>query len=507
MKDFRPDCAKAATLVTRHGYQCTQALSRHELLLSIVAELVKNEAPPAAPARRGQLFGDPLDLATLTALRSALRMSPDNAELTVVVLQALEDSEDTAAALEVIDAAAEKVWRGDDAALLASRALQKDGQAERAIELAPQTPEGAIVRIRALHALDRSEEARSAYKALVETSPAHEDIELEREIASVVPNVVKLRADGPKLRVIANDDTDDAEVDTLLEPTADPVAFKDVGGLNHVKKQIRKRIILPFQKPSLFQKFKKKLGGGILMYGPPGCGKTLLARATAGECDAEFFNIAISDVLDMYIGESERKLRALFERARSRTPAVLFFDEIEALGGRRGNSREATSTRIVSQFLAELDGFAQDNQGVLILGATNVPWSVDPAFRRPGRFDRVLFVPPPDASARSEILRLQLADRPVGDDINTEALAKKTSGFSGADLENLVETGADLAIEESLEAGDECPINHAMLVEALQEVRPTTTEWLTTARNYARYANEGGQYDEVLDFLSKHGKR
>ena len=448
-----------------------------------------------------------MDLSTLTALRSALRMSPDNAELTLVVLQALEDGDDTESAIQVIDAAPPKVWTGPDAALLGSRALLRDKQAERAIEMAPDTPEGANVRIRALQALDRSEEARAAYRELVASSPAHEDIELARDLAAVVPNVVKLRSDGPKLRVVANDDTDDGDVDTLVEPPSEPVAFRDVGGLENVKRQIRKRIILPFQKPSLFQKFKKKLGGGILMYGPPGCGKTLLARATAGECDAEFFNIAISDVLDMYIGESERKLRALFERARSRTPAVLFFDEIEALGGRRGNSREATSTRIVSQFLAELDGFAQDNQGVLILGATNVPWSVDPAFRRPGRFDRVLFVPPPDGSARAEILRIQLADRPVSNDIDTAALAKRTSGFSGADLENLVETGADLAIEASLEAGDECPIDHAMLIEALEEVRPTTTEWLTTARNYARYANEGGQYDEVLDFLSKHGKR
>ena len=248
------------------------------------------------------------------------------------------------------------------------------------------------------------------------------------------------------------------------------------------------------------------MGGGILLYGPPGCGKTLLARATAGECDAQFFNVAIQDVLDMYIGESERKLHAIFDEARRKTPSVLFFDEIEALGGKRQYTREGTASKLVSLFLAEMDGFAKDNQGVLILGATNVPWSIDPAFRRPGRFDRVLFVPPPDRDARASILNLHLAGRPVAAGIDTRVLAKGTSGFSGADLLEVVETAGDLAIEASLAAGNESPITQVMLKDALDDVKPTTLEWLTTARNYARYANEGGQYDEVLAFLKKHGK-
>ena len=168
------------------------------------------------------------------------------------------------------------------------------------------------------------------------------------------------------------------------------------------------------------------------MYGPPGCGKTLLARGTAGECGAKFFNVAITDVLDMYIGESERKLHELFEQARRGAPAVVFFDEIEALGGKRQFSREATSAKLVSQFLTELDGFSQNNHGVLILAATNVPWAVDPAFRRPGRFDRVLFVPPPDQAARQTILDLLLQGRPVSGDIDTRRLASLTSRLSPA---------------------------------------------------------------------------
>jgi SpoVK/Ycf46/Vps4 family AAA+-type ATPase len=216
--------------------------------------------------------------------------------------------------------------------------------------------------------------------------------------------------------------------------------------------------------------------------------------------------VAISDILDMYIGESERKLHALFEKARQATPAVLFFDELEALAAKRQYSREGTSAKLVSQFLTEMDGFAQTNKGVLILGATNVPWAIDPAFRRPGRFDRVLFVPPPDAAAREDILKLLLKDRPHEDNIDLSFLVKHTQGFSGADLANVVDTASDAAIERSLTKGAESPISSADLKGTLQEVKATALEWLTTARNYARYANEAGQYDEVLEFLQKHGK-
>jgi transitional endoplasmic reticulum ATPase len=283
--------------------------------------------------------------------------------------------------------------------------------------------------------------------------------------------------------------------------------FADVGGLESVKKEIHRRIILPFVKPGIFERFRKRVGGGILLYGPPGCGKTLLARATAGECGAHFVNVDISDVLDMYIGESQRKLRAIFDYARAHTPCVLFFDEIEALGGRRSTTRETVSSGIVSHFLAEMDGFSKNNHGVLILGATNVPWSVDAAFRRPGRFDRVLFIPPPDRVAREAILKIHLADRPTDGTIDVAGLAARTSGYSGADLENLVEVAADEAIEASLSQGFERPITRAHLDAALQQVGATTTEWLTTARNYAQYANEGGQYDEVLQFIRQNARR
>jgi ATP-dependent 26S proteasome regulatory subunit len=314
-----------------------------------------------------------------------------------------------------------------------------------------------------------------------------------------------LPSERVKLRVVDKPDPSDILVD-MDQFRSQTTTFDDVVGLTKIKKQIHKKIILPFQKPSLFQRFKKKIGGGVLLYGPPGCGKTLLARATAGECNASFYNIEVSDVLDMYIGESEHKLHAIFEKARQDTPCVLFFDELEALAGKREHANNSSSANVVSQFLTELDGFSQKNDGVLVLASTNVPWSIDAAFLRPGRFDRMFFVAPPDREARSSILTHHLKDRPIEGDINCDLLAKKTPGYSGADLANLVDMAADEAIDEAIETEAETSIRSDHFKTAIEESRSTTTEWLTTARNYARYANDGGRYDDVLEFINQHGK-
>jgi SpoVK/Ycf46/Vps4 family AAA+-type ATPase len=282
------------------------------------------------------------------------------------------------------------------------------------------------------------------------------------------------------------------------------IGFADVGGLDNVKQQIRRKIIAPFEKPALFKTFRKRSGGGVLMYGPPGCGKTMLARATAGEAHAHFVPVAITDVLDKYFGESERKLAEAFAQARARRPSILFFDELEALASRRRISGEIGAS-LVSTFLNEMDGFAADGDGVLVIGATNTPWAIDSAFRRPGRFDRILFVPPPDQPARLAILQGLLADRPLAPGLDLQRFAVATSGFSGADLANLAETAVELAIEDSTD-GEIVPVSRRHLEEALKEIRPTTAEWFSTARNYAKYANEGGLYDEVVAFIEKHGR-
>lgn len=281
------------------------------------------------------------------------------------------------------------------------------------------------------------------------------------------------------------------------------VTFNEVGGHDDLKRQIEKRIILPFREPLLFERFRKRAGGGILMYGPPGCGKTLLARATAGQCNARFFSAATSDVLDMWLGESERRLAAIFAKARAASPAVLFFDELDGLAA--NHHRETSHSSIISQFLSEMDGFAKRNRGLLILGATNVPWSIDTAFRRPGRFDRVLFVPPPDRAARVAIMKIQLSGRPTAADVDLGWIAERTAGFSGADLELLIEEATDAAIAASIEAGSDVPVRNDHLRAALKPLKPTTREWFAMARDHARLVKGTGLYDDMLRYLEANG--
>lgn len=276
--------------------------------------------------------------------------------------------------------------------------------------------------------------------------------------------------------------------------------FESVGGMDTVKDEIRVKIIYPLQHADMYAAYGKKIGGGILLYGPPGCGKTHLARATAGEVSATFFSVGINEVLDMWIGNSEKNLHSLFEQARHSKPCVLFFDEVDALGASRSDMKRSGGRQLINQFLAELDGVESSNDGVLCLAATNTPWHLDSAFRRPGRFDRVIFVPPPDPPAREEILKLLLAGKPT-DRVDVAKIASKTVDFSGADLKAVIDRTIEAKLHEAIRTGLPKPITTGDLLTTAKSVRPSTREWFATARNHALYANEGGLYDEILNYL------
>lgn len=278
------------------------------------------------------------------------------------------------------------------------------------------------------------------------------------------------------------------------------INFTDVGGMESLKEAIRLKIIYPSQHPEIYAAYGQRTGGGLLLYGPPGCGKTRLARATAGEIGASFMAIGIADVLEMWLGQSERNLRAAFMTARQHTPCVLFFDEIDALAADRADFRGSAGRTVINQFLSELDGVESSNDGLLVLGATNAPWHLDPAFRRPGRFDDVLFVPPPDRDARVEIVRILLRERPIGK-VDIGRVAGATDGYSGADLRGLVDRAVQRKLGAALREGAIRPIQTDDLIAAAKEAVPTTREWFATVRNYVMYANQSGLYDPVRPYL------
>lgn len=362
-----------------------------------------------------------------------------------------------------------------------------------------------------LATLGRDNEASEAAKAALPHLEGDDRVRaraliLEDDDDDGPSNVVSLgEARGGGMQMLRGGLWDDDDP-LALEPEREQVDFSDVGGLDELKEAIRLRIVLPFQKPEVFAAYGKKRGGGMLLYGPPGCGKTLLARATAGEVGATFMNVAIDQVLDMWFGQSEAKLSALFDEARRRAPAVLFFDEVEAIGASRQQLRQSAGRTLVNQLLSEMDGVDSANDRVLVMAATNAPWHVDSALLRPGRFDRVVFVPPPDAPARSEILRLQLRDRPVGE-IDLTGLVDKTDGLSGADLADLVERAVEGPLREALRTGEVRALTTDDLLGALDGARASTNDWFTTAKNYATFANAGGLYDELVQYLEARKKK
>lgn len=326
------------------------------------------------------------------------------------------------------------------------------------------------------------------------------EIEANTETKPNLAQLTKVKKLEPKFKVI------DGKAPLRTEKKAkNQITFADVAGLDDLKKTINLRIISPFFNKSLFSKFRKKVGGGVLLYGPPGCGKTFIARATAGECKANFYPVHITDILDPYIGVSEQNLKDIFDKARFQKPSIMFFDEVDTIGYSR--SKSSSHTRgVIDTFLMELEGIDTSTDEVLVVAATNTPWDVDNALKRPGRFDRLIFVAPPDEKAREQIFQLKLQGR-FAEEIDVTKLAAQTEFFSGADIENTVEIASENVLEEILMTGNERPLNTLDLLRALENQQPSTLEWLRTAKNYVKYANQAGLYNDVEKYLQKFGRR
>ncbi|MBX3439986.1 MAG: AAA family ATPase [Planctomycetaceae bacterium] len=440
-------------------------------------------------------------------LREAVRRSPENIPLRLHLAESLLQQNRAAEAEQEYRAALSMAPHDASLKVGLARAFatqQKDSEAAVVIEELLKhrdVPAEAYFLSAKLHfRAGDVERAVAHYKAAVEDDPSvadeefaerlgitEEDDDFDDEFGEIVDGRMRVPWEDPgEVRELA-----------LERPS---IRFSDVGGMESLKEEIRLKIIYPLQHAEMFAAYGKSIGGGILMYGAPGCGKTHLARATAGEINAGFLSVGINDVLDMWIGNSERNLHGIFEQARRAKPCVLFFDEVDALGARRSDMRTSGGRHLINQFLAEFDGINAANEGLLILAATNAPWHLDPAFRRPGRFDRVLFVPPPDGPAREDILKILCHEKPT-EEIDYRQVAKKTDKFSGADLKAVVDRAIEAKLQEAMKAGALKKLTTKDLLQAAKQHRPTTDEWFATARNHALYANQGGVYDDILKYL------
>lgn len=429
---------------------------------------------------------------TIKNLLEALSVSPDNIPLRLHVADLLLNEKLYDKAIEQYQTVLEKSYGNEKAqlGLAACYFVTKKYSA------------AAIIYEGLQNRLSTEDKVRYA-KCLVKEGAMSQAIELYRRVLAANSGFTDEELDAA-LRVTPEpmqSEEEDFEADGQYFLQKPKEKFSDVGGMQRIKEEISIKIIQPLVNPDLYKAFGKKIGGGILLYGPPGCGKTFIAKATAGEINAKFISIGLHDILDMWIGNSEKNLHSIFELARRNAPCVLFFDEVDAMGASRADMKASAMRHVINQFLAEMDGVNSSNEGVLILAATNAPWSIDAAFRRPGRFDRIIFVEPPDQKAREEILRSQLKEKPVNE-IEFEKLAKATEKFSGADLKAVVDIAIEEKLRESMAKGSIQAVQTKDLLVAIKQHRPTTLEWFASARNYALYANEAGLYDEILKYLN-----
>ncbi len=441
----------------------------------------------------------------LQHLRDAIKASPDNLPLRKLYANALlKNNRFEEAELEYKEALKTSP---NDVGLKAglAEAFFKNGKTSVALILMEELTEMAqppatvwLLYAKILLKAGGAAAAKDAYEKASILDPNLRDNFLESEIN--IASQKQQPSESEKIKLGATTDGDE-DMERTVDIERPKIGFADVGGMEKVKEQIRMKIIFPLTHTDIYKAYGKKIGGGILLYGPPGCGKTHLARATAGEVNANFIIVGISDILDMYLGQSERNLAAIFQKARSLKPCVLFFDEADALGANRTDMRHSAGRHLINQFLDEMDGVGHDNEGILILAATNAPWHLDPAFRRPGRFDRIVFVPPPDEPARESILEIKLKGKPVGS-LNLPRISQQTREFSGADLEAMVDIAIESKLEESMRRGQPLPIETDDLLNAAKRHKATTKEWFQTAKNYALFANEAGLYDEILEYLN-----
>lgn len=279
------------------------------------------------------------------------------------------------------------------------------------------------------------------------------------------------------------------------------ITWEQIGGLEDVKEELREAVEWPLKYPDLFAQMNASPPKGLLLYGPPGTGKTLLAKAVAHESESNFISVKGPELLNKYVGESERAVREVFRKARQASPCIIFFDEIDSVAPVRGSGAgdSGVTERVISQFLTEMDGL-EELRNVVIIAATNRPDIIDQALLRPGRFDRLLFVPPPDLEARKQIFKIHTSKTPVTDDVNLDELARRTDGYTGADIASVANTAVMLALREHISKAKDpedakkrakgLKVAKRHFDEALQKIKPMSREELKMYERFSQQFSE-----------------
>ena len=285
------------------------------------------------------------------------------------------------------------------------------------------------------------------------------------------------------------------ETETVFQASDIPdVSFDDVAGLDDVKDSIKMRVILPMQYPEIYAAYNKKQGGGILLYGLPGTGKTMIAKAIAHEVQAKFYSIKCSDIVSKWFGEAEKNVKALFETARKDDKAIIFFDEFEALAAKRGGENNSVMNRLVPELLAQIQGFNDDDsKNILLLAATNRPWDIDSAMLRPGRFNEKIYIGLPDGPAREFMIKKNLKDVPLEDDVRIDEIVRLTEGFNGADVCEFCERLKDNPIKKSIEAKG----------KVLFKITNKDVEY---AKNKVKSSVQKGDIEDLKQFMNQFDK-
>jgi SpoVK/Ycf46/Vps4 family AAA+-type ATPase len=331
-------------------------------------------------------------------------------------------------------------------------------------------------------------------------------VELAGRATAALPEAA-LSAPAPYLTAAPEPQYRGATVDQwVLGEVEEPrTTLADVAGMPAIKRWLSTAFLSSLRDPQMRRLFGRSLRGGLLMYGPPGCGKTFLARALAGELEAGFLGIDLVHVVDMWLGYSRRSIHEIFETARAAAPCLLYLDQLEAIGPRRAGRRHSIGRGVVDQLVAELYSASEEHEGVFVVAATEHPWDVDSLLRQPGRLDHRLLVLPPDLQAREAIIRSVLAGRPLAEDLDLAGLAARTDRYSAADLAQLCESAAAAALEASIVSNSSRPIAMVDFTRGLHELRPSTPPWFELARDYARFAAEPGSYDDLVSYLRTRG--